>query len=161
MREGRAGDYETVNCLNFSTVIGGTMTRPGLATLFVAGCLCAAVLHAKTETSNVQRIGMVIGIKADQISAYEALHAASNAGVRDLLGKYHMHNFSIYMHQLDDGKYYLFGYYEYTGTDYKVDMEKLGAEPRNQKWLSVTGPMQAPLAGEQAWAMMKEVYHNP
>jgi L-rhamnose mutarotase len=72
-----------------------------------------------------------------------------------------MHNFSIYMSQLDDGKYYLFGHYEYTGTDNKADMEKLGAEPRNQKWLSVTGPMQVPLPGEQSWAMMKEVYHNP
>jgi L-rhamnose mutarotase len=120
-----------------------------------------AVVYAKTASQPVQRIGMVIGIKDDQISAYETLHAASNPGVRDLLQKYHMHNFSIYMHQLADGKYYLFGYYEYTGTDYKADMEKLGAEPRNQKWLSVTGPMQVPLPGESSWAMMKEVYHNP
>lgn len=130
------------------------------AAIFVAGILLATAVRAKSDTSNVQRVGMVIGIKTDQISAYEALHAASNSGVRDLLSKYHMHNFSIYMRQLDDGKYYLFGYYEYTGTDYKADMEKLGAEPRNQKWLSVTGPMQVPLPGEQSWAMMKEVYHN-
>jgi L-rhamnose mutarotase len=131
------------------------------AAVFVAGILLATAVRAKSESSNVQRVGMVIGIKADQISAYEALHAASNSGVRDLLEKYHMHNFSIYMRQLDDGKYYLFGYYEYTGTDYKADMERLGAEPRNQRWLSVTSPMQVPLSGEQAWAMMKEVYHNP
>jgi len=131
------------------------------AAVFVAGILLATAVRAKSESSNVQRVGMVIGIKADQISAYEALHAASNSGVRDLLENYHMHNFSIYMRQLDDGKYYLFGYYEYTGTDYKADMERLGAEPRNQRWLSVTSPMQVPLSGEQAWAMMKEVYHNP
>jgi L-rhamnose mutarotase len=104
---------------------------------------------------------MVIGVKPDKLSAYEALHAASNAGVRDLLEKYHMHNFSIYLHKLDDGKYYLFGYYEYTGTDYTGDMAKLSAEPRNQQWLSVTDAMQAPLAGEKSWAPMKEVYHNP
>ena len=104
---------------------------------------------------------MVIGIKPDQISAYEALHAASNAGVRDLLTKYHMHNFSIFVHQLDDGKYYLFGYYEYTGTDYKADMAKLATEPRNQKWLSVTDPMQIPLSGEKSWTKMQEVYHTP
>jgi L-rhamnose mutarotase len=137
------------------------MTRLGWATLLGAVCVCVGALYAKTENSRVERVGMVIGMKTDQISAYEALHAASNPGVRDLLEKYHMHNFSIYMRQLDDGKYYLFGYYEYTGTDYKADMEKLGAEPRNQKWLSVTGPMQVPLPGEQSWAMMKEVYHNP
>lgn len=137
------------------------MTKLGWAVLFGAVCVLVGALYAKTENTRVQRIGMVIGIKADQISAYEALHAASNPGVRDLLEKYHMHNFSIYIGQLDDGKDYLFGYYEYTGTDYKADMEKLGAEPRNQKWLSVTGPMQVPLPGEQSWAMMKEVYHNP
>jgi L-rhamnose mutarotase len=137
------------------------MKKLGVATLVAAVCLCVVALYAKPETSTAQRIGMVIGIKSDQISAYEALHAASNSGVRDLLEKYHMHNFSIYMHQLDDGKYYLFGYYEYTGADYKGDMEKLAAEPRNQKWLSVTGPMQSPLAGAQSWTMIKEVYHNP
>jgi L-rhamnose mutarotase len=89
------------------------------------------------------------------------LHAASNPGVRDLLTKYHMHNFSIFIHQLDDGKYYLFGYYDYTGTDYQGDMAKLSAEPRNQKWLSMTDPLQTPLAGEKSWAKMQEVYHNP
>src|ERR1700678_1082369 len=130
------------------------MTKLGLITLLTIVGLCAVALYAKPDTSNVQRIGMVIGVKADQLSAYEALHAASNSGVRDLLEKYHMHNFSIYIHKLDDGKYYLFGYYEYTGTDYKADMQKLAAEPRNQKWLSVTSAMQAPLSGEQSWAMM-------
>ncbi|MGA9392757.1 MAG: L-rhamnose mutarotase [Candidatus Sulfotelmatobacter sp.] len=129
-------------------------------TIMVVAALLLGVFYGKTSDTDAQRIGMVIGVKADQIKAYEALHAASNPGVRDLLNKYHMHNFSIYIHQLDDGKYYLFGYYEYTGTDYKGDMEKLAAEPRNQKWLSVTAPMQVPLTGEQTWATMKEVYHN-
>jgi L-rhamnose mutarotase len=129
-------------------------------TILIVAVLLLGVLYGKTSGTHMQRVGMVIGVKADQLNAYEALHAASNPGVRDLLTKYHMHNFSIYIRQLDDGKYYLFGYYEYTGTDYKGDMEKLAAEPRNQKWLSVTAPMQVPLTGEQAWAMMKEVYHN-
>lgn len=132
-----------------------------VATLAVVTAVCAAGLYAHGERSHAQRIGMIIGIKPDQISAYEALHAASNAGVRDLLTKYHMHNFSIFIHQLDDTKYYLFGYYEYTGTDYKADMAKLSAEPRNQQWLSVTDPMQIPLSGEKSWAKMQEVYHNP
>jgi L-rhamnose mutarotase len=132
-----------------------------VATFAVATAICAAGLYAKSEGPHVQRIGMVIEIKPDQISAYEALHAASNAGVRDLLTKYHMHNFSIFIHQLDNGKYYLFGYYDYTGADYKADMARLATEPRNQKWLSVTDPMQIPLSGEKSWAKMQEVYHNP
>jgi L-rhamnose mutarotase len=137
------------------------MRKLVFAMLFTSAALLAAVVFAKTEPAHVRRIGTVIGIKPDQISAYEALHAASNPGVRDLLQKYHIRNFSIFIHQLDNGKYYLFGYYEYTGTDYKADMAKLATEPRNQKWLSVTDPMQAPLPGEQSWATMKEVYHNP
>jgi L-rhamnose mutarotase len=109
----------------------------------------------------MKRVGMVIGIRPDSIRAYEALHAVSNAGVRDLLQKYNMHNFSIFVHHLDDGRYYLFGYYEYTGIDYETDMEKLAAEPRNKEWLSTTDPMQVPLMGERTWAIMREVYRNP
>ena len=108
-----------------------------------------------------QRIGMVIGIRPDRISAYETVHAASSPGVRDLLNKYNMHNFSIFIQKLEDGRYYLFGYYEYTGNDYEADMEKLDAEPRNQEWLRMTGPMQIPLEGERSWSIMREVYHNP
>lgn len=103
---------------------------------------------------------MVIGVNPDRISAYEALHAPSHPGVRDLLDKYHMHNFSIFHHRLDDGRDYLFGYYEYTGLDYEADMAALAAEPRNQAWLRETSAMQIPLAGEQSWAIMREVYHN-
>lgn len=116
---------------------------------------------AATRRKPVKRIGMVIGIRPDCISAYEALHAVSNHGVRDLLAKYNMHNFSIFMEKLDDERYYLFGYYEYTGADYKADMEKLAAEPRNAEWLSSTDPMQIPLPGQHSWTMMREVYHNP
>jgi L-rhamnose mutarotase len=137
--------------------------RAALALFLGTVVLLAAVMYAKSEDTyaHVQRVAMVIGIRPDQISAYEALHAASNAGVRDLLEKYHMHNFSIYLRQLDDGRYYLFGYYEYTGADYEADMAKLASEPRNQKWLSTTDPMQVPLKGEKSWVKMAEVYHNP
>ena len=119
---------------------------------------------AKEESKvnqTTRRIGMVIGIRPDSISAYEMAHAASNPGVRDLLTKYNMHNFSIFIQQLQDDRYYLFGCYEYTGNDYEADMEKLAAEPRNQEWLSMTDPMQIPLQGEHSWSMMREVYHNP
>lgn len=128
--------------------------------LIISTLFCALALLSQTQDSHVKRVGMVIGIKPDKISAYKALHDASNSGVRDLLSKYHMRNFSIFLRQLEDGKYYLFGYYEYTGTDFDADMEKLGAEPRNQEWLKMTDPLQIPLTGEKAWASMQEVYHN-
>jgi L-rhamnose mutarotase len=130
--------------------------------LIAAGVVFPAIAFLRRPRANrTQRIGMVIGIRPDQISAYEALHAASHEGVRDLLAKYHMHNFSIYLEKLDDDRYYLFGYYEYTGRSYKPDMEKLAAEPRNQLWLKATDSMQVPLPGRPSWSVMREVYHNP
>jgi L-rhamnose mutarotase len=119
--------------------------------------MCLAIACSRPQT---KRGGMVIGLKPDKIAAYKALHTASNPGVRDLLSKYHMRNFSIYLHQLDDGQYYLFGYYEYDGSDYSGDMARLAAEKRNIEWLSATDPMQNPLRGRKSWAQMEEVYHN-
>jgi len=79
--------------------------------------------------------------------------------VRDLLGKYHLRNFSIFLHQIA-GKWYEFGYYEYRGDDFEEDMRKLSAEPRNKAWLEVCDPMQLPLEGHCSWAHMEMVYHN-
>src|ERR1700747_3340137 len=106
--------------------------------------LAVLVGFARSERS-VRRVGMVIGIKPDKISKYKALHADSNPGVRDLLTKYHMRNFSIFLRELDNGKHYLFGYYEYDGNDYEGDMKRLAAEPRNKAWLALTDKMQIPL----------------
>jgi L-rhamnose mutarotase len=133
-----------------------TRTRLTIA-LLAALAIFVAAAYSRPET---RRVGMVIGVKPDKIAAYKALHAASNPGVRDLLSKYHMKNFSIYLRQLDDGNYYLFGYYEYDGKDYSGDMAKLSAEKRNAEWLAVTDPMQKPLKGQKSWTQMEEVYHN-
>jgi L-rhamnose mutarotase len=133
-----------------------TTSRHAIA-LLAAMLIFFAVACSRPQT---KRVGMVIGLKQDNITAYKALHAASNPGVRDLLRKYHMKNFSIYLRQLDDGNYYLFGYYEYDGNDYNGDMERLAAEKRNIEWLSTTDPMQIPLRGQKSWTQMEEVYHN-
>jgi L-rhamnose mutarotase len=117
--------------------------------------------YCHSQQSQPVRTGMLIGVKPDRISAYEALHAASNPGVRDLLDKYHMHNFSIYIQKMDDSHYYLFAYYEYTGSNPKADAEAMAKEPRNIKWLSATDSMQIPLPGATGWTKMQEVYHNP
>ena len=117
------------------------------------------VVLAGCEQTRVKRVGMVIGIKPEKIAEYKELHADSNPGVRDLLNKYHIHNLSIYLHEID-GKYYEFGYYEYTGNDFEADMAKLAAEPRNKEWLSICDPMQIPLKGYKSWAEMEVVYRN-
>ncbi len=108
---------------------------------------------------------MVIRLREDMIEEYKRLHAADNAGVRDLLTKYNIRNFNIFLHKLDDGNYYEFGYHEYVGENFEEDMRKLSAEPRNKAWLEVCDPMQIPLEGyeswaEESWAEMDQVYFN-
>ena len=103
---------------------------------------------------------MVIGIKEEKITEYSKLHADNNQGVRDLLEKAHMTNFSIFIKKMDDGKHYLFTYYEYTGEDYEADMAKLASEQRHIDWLSMCDPMQLPLEGEHSWTIMDSVYYN-
>ena len=111
-------------------------------------------------SSEVKRIGMVIKLDSTKMKQYLSLHADSNPGVRDLLIKYNMRNFSIFVTQLDDGNYYEFGYYEYTGKNYDADMAALAAEPRNIEWLKVCDPLQIPLKGETSWKKMKQVFLN-
>ncbi|MCF6285839.1 MAG: L-rhamnose mutarotase [Candidatus Hydrogenedentes bacterium] len=109
----------------------------------------------------VKRVGMVIGLDEASMGEYKRLHADGYAGpgVRDLLNKYHMHNFSIFLHQIE-GKWYEFGYYEYTGNDFEGDMAQLAKEPRNIAWLKVCDAMQIPLEGEDSWAEMEMVFLN-
>jgi L-rhamnose mutarotase len=128
-----------------------------LAILVVASFLLGA---ATQKPKPIKRVGMVVGIKPEKTEEYRRLHADSNAGVRDLLNKYHMRNFSIFLQQIE-GKWYEFGYYEYAGDDYDGDMAKLAQEPRNIEWLKICDPMQVPLPGDKSWTKMERVYYNP
>jgi L-rhamnose mutarotase len=145
----------------------GTMVT-GWALAVVFAILWLAVpldLIARAEASGVaatraiKRVGMVVGLNEAAMGEYKRLHADDYARVRDLLSKHHMHNFSIFLHQIE-GKWYEFGYYEYTGDDFEGDMARLDAEPRNKEWLVVCDPMQIALEGEEGWAEMEMVYHN-
>ena len=129
-----------------------------LTALIIVGCSTGA--QPDTVRKEVKRVGMVIKINPDHIEEYKKLHADSNVGVRDLLTEANMHNFSIFLHQLDDGNWYEFGYYEYTGDDFEADMEKLGKHPRNIEWLEICDPMQIPLEGYDGWAEMEQIYFN-
>ena len=111
------------------------------------------------DSDGVRRIGMVVRLKPECVEEYRRLHADSNPGVRDLLTKYHMKNFNIFLHQIGD-QWFEFGFYEYHGDDFEVDMAALAAEPRNHAWLEVCDPMQLPLDGESGWAEMERIYYN-
>ena len=108
----------------------------------------------------VKRVGMVVGIHPEKITEYKKLHADSNPGVRDILNKYHMHDFTIYLQKID-AKWYEFGCYEYTGSNFKEDMAAMAKEPRTIAWLKKCDPLQIPLPGAKGWTTMERVYFNP
>ncbi|MCE5249465.1 L-rhamnose mutarotase [bacterium] len=108
----------------------------------------------------MRRYGMVIGVKPEKIEEYKRLHAETWPGVLAKIRSCNIVNYSIYLRELEPGKYYLFSYFEYTGGDFDADMASMAADPTTQKWWGVTKPCQLPLPGEESWALMEEVFHT-
>ncbi len=111
---------------------------------------------------NVQRYGSVIGLKEDMLEKYKDLHANPWPEVNEQLKECNIQNYSIYLTQFPDGKYYLFSYFEYTGENFQADMTKMAADPMTQKWWKETDPCQFGLENRpegQWWKSMEEVYH--
>jgi L-rhamnose mutarotase len=110
----------------------------------------------------MQRYGMVLGVKEDQIPRYKELHAAVWPDVLAMIEQVHIQNYSIYLRRMPDGKHYLFSYFEYVGNDFAGDMAKMAADPTTQKWWAECMPCQDPLpdrADGEWWAGMEEVFH--
>lgn len=110
----------------------------------------------------MKRYGMVIGLKAERIEEYKRLHAAVWPDVLQMIQKCHIRNYSIYLRRLEDGQYYLFSYFEYTGDNFDRDMQTMAADSTTQRWWSICGPCQQPLADRASsewWANMEEVFH--
>jgi L-rhamnose mutarotase len=119
----------------------------------IAGC---------NQSENVQRYGSVIGVAEEKLEYYKELHANPWPEINSTLKECNIRNYSIYLRQLPDSKYYLFAYFEYTGEDFDADMKKMAADPMTQKWWKETDPCQIPLPDRKEsewWASMEEVYH--
>jgi L-rhamnose mutarotase len=111
---------------------------------------------------NMQRYGSVIGVKAEALDKYKALHAAPWPEINAKIKACNIRNYSIYLTQFPDGNHYLFSYFEYTGDDFGADMQKMADDPKTKEWWSHTDPMQVPLSNRkegQWWKTMEEVYH--
>lgn len=111
----------------------------------------------------MKRYGSVIGLNAGKIDEYKRLHAAVWPKVLEKIKDCNIQNYTIFMRKLDNGKYYLFSYFEYLGTDFAADMAKMAADPTTQEWWRHCEPCQAPLpdrAEGEWWASMEEVFHQ-
>ena len=110
----------------------------------------------------MKRYGMVIGLQSEKLDEYKKLHAAVWPDVLKMIADCHIHNYSIFLRRLEDGRYYLFSYFEYSGDDFAVDMAKMAADPATQRWWKLCDPCQQPLADRAPgdwWAKMEEVFH--
>ena len=110
----------------------------------------------------MKRYGWVIGLRPEKVEEYKRLHADCWPGVAKMITACNIRNYSIFLRQLDDGRHYLFGYFEYLGDDFAADMAKMAADPVTQRWWDLCKPCQAPLASraaEEWWAGMTEVFH--
>ncbi len=105
---------------------------------------------------------MVIGLREEKVEEYKALHASAWPDVLKQIQESHIQNYSIYLHRLDDGNYYLFSYFEYTGEDFERDMQKMADDPTTQRWWTFCKPCQKPLENRgkgEWWSGMEEVFH--
>ena len=111
----------------------------------------------------VKRFGSVTGIKQDKISYYKQLHAAVWPAVLKKIKECNIQNYSIYLQKIGTG-YYLFSYFEYTGSDFEKDMKKMGMDSTTRRWWKETDPAQDPLPAAKAekkiWTNMEEVFHT-
>lgn len=108
----------------------------------------------------MQRMGMMIGVKPDQVAEYKRLHAEAWPDILDMISKCNITNYSIFLNEAEN---LLFGYWEYTGDDFDADAAKMAADPRTQEWWDICMPMQSPLETRKDgewWSMMEEVFHH-
>ncbi len=106
----------------------------------------------------MQRFGSVIRLKPDAVEKYRDYHAAVWPEVLETIRQCNFRNYSIYF---KDG--YLFAYFEYHGSNIKVDRAKMAADPKTQEWWAIMDPMQEPLPTREPgewWAEMEEMFHT-
>lgn len=108
----------------------------------------------------MKRMGMVIGIKPEKIAEYKRLHADVWPKVLAQIRGSNIRNYTIFLREPEN---LLFGYWEYSGSDFKADMAKMANDEATRKWWKLTDPCQQVLAsscqGEQ-WVTMDEVFHE-
>jgi L-rhamnose mutarotase len=104
----------------------------------------------------MKRFGQVIRVRPDKYEEYKRLHAAVPPDVLQMIRECNICNYSIF-HK--DG--WLFGYFEYTGTDFAADMARMAADPKTREWWDVVGPMQEPVETRKPgewWADMEQIF---
>ena len=108
----------------------------------------------------MERMGQVIRLKPEIISDYKRIHAAVWPEILQAIAGSNIHNYSIFLKEPEN---MLFAYWEYHGTDFEADMEKMKLVPEMREWWKITDPMQSPFESRKRgewWARMEQVFHT-
>ena len=76
----------------------------------------------------MERMGQVLTLKPGTIEEYKRLHREVWPSVLQMIADCNIHNYSIFLKEPEN---LLFAYWEYHGTDFAADMEKMAAVGRD------------------------------
>lgn len=105
----------------------------------------------------MRRFGQIINLKPEGADEYVRLHAETWPGVLAKIKDCNISNYSIFKKNLS-----LFAYFEYIGTDFAGDMERMAADQETQRWWATVKPLMEPLENRSTgefWADMDEIFH--
>ena len=88
------------------------------------------------EIVSMRRYGQVVRLKPEKRDEYVRHHGAVWPGVLKTIAECNIRNYSIFEH----GEL-LFGYFEYHGSDFDVDLAKMAACPETARWWALMFPM--------------------
>ncbi|MCP4310326.1 MAG: L-rhamnose mutarotase [Bacteroidetes bacterium] len=114
------------------------------------------------EEKAPERHAFVIGLKPEKMAEYKKLHAEAWPEILELLGKCHIRNYSIHLGEPEKGKYYLFGYFEYVGSDLDKDIAAMAEHEVVQQWWELTDACQIPCPTREEgefWMELEEVFY--
>ena len=78
----------------------------------------------------MQRMGMMIGIRPEDIPEYKRLHADVWPEILARLSKSNITNFSIFLREPEN---VLFAYWEYLGSDFEADDKAIADDPKTKE----------------------------
>lgn len=100
------------------------------------------------------RLGQHARLKPGYIDKYKRLHREVWPEVLATIKKCNMQNYSIYIIGTE-----LFAYFEYVGTNFDADMERMAADPITQNWWKHTKPCFEKHDQEIYYVDMEEIFH--
>jgi L-rhamnose mutarotase len=111
----------------------------------------------------MKRHAYVTEVCPEKLEEYKHLHANAWPGVLRAITAANITNYSIHLRTFDDGRHYLFTYFEYVGDHFDSDMAEIAKDEETQRWWAVCKPCLKPFAGQapgDCWSAMEEVFYN-